>query len=116
MDLETDLEFMELDFFEDSDPDYSPAFKNNEAYQVALKSDVVARVRRYVTACRASGQRHEEFNTILMEGNKAEGWGELHEPIREVGLLKDVDTRWSSTFRMIDRFLETYLVSLFIMS
>jgi hypothetical protein len=45
-----------------------------------------------------------------------EGWGELHEHIREVGLLKDVDTRWSSTFRMIDRFLETYLVSLSIMS
>lgn len=111
VDRETDLEFMELESFEDTDPDYSAAFKNNDAYQAALKSDVVARVRRYVTACRASGQRREEFNTILIEGNKAEGWGESHEPIREVGLLKDVDTRWSSTFHMIDRFLETYLVS-----
>jgi hypothetical protein len=83
---------------------------------MALKSDVVARVRRYFTACRASGQRREEFNTILMEGNKAEGWGELHEAIREVCLLKDVDTWWSSTFHMIDRFLETYLVSLSITS
>ena len=72
MDLETDLKFMQLDF-EDPDPDYSAAFTNNEAYQAALKSDVVARVRRYVTARRASGQRREEFNTILMEGNKAEG-------------------------------------------
>ena len=115
MDLDTDLEFLELDF-DDSDPDYSTAFKDNEAYQAALKSDVVARVRRYVTACRASGQRREEFDTILVEGNRAEGWGESHERIREVGLLKDVDTRWSSTFRMIDRFLETYLVSFFITS
>ena len=115
MDLDTDLEFLELDF-DDSDPDYSTAFKDNEAYQAALKSDVVACVQRYITACRASGQHREEFDTILVEGNRAEGWGESHERIREVGLLKDVDTRWSSTFRMIDRFLETYLVSFFVTS
>ena len=60
VDLEADLEFMELEV-EDPNPDYSAAFKDNEAYQAALKSDVVARVRRYVTACRASGQRREEF-------------------------------------------------------
>jgi hypothetical protein len=28
-----------------------------------------------------------------------------------VGLLKDVETRWSSTFLMIDRVLELYLAS-----
>jgi hypothetical protein len=104
---------MELDF-EDLDPDYSAAFKNNEAYQAALKSDVVAHVRRYVTACRASGWRREEFNTVFMEETRLKAEGS-HEPIGEVGLLKDIDTRWSSTFCMIDRLLETYLVSLSIM-
>ncbi|KAJ6614513.1 ribonuclease H-like domain-containing protein, partial [Mycena sp. CBHHK59/15] len=43
------------------------------------------------------------------EGNTAGGFGEPAEPLRVVTLLKDVDTRWSATFLMIDRLLEQYL-------
>ena len=92
-------------------------------YQEALQSDVVGLVRRFITACRASGQRREEFEKIIVEGNTDSGWlvrecdenGEWVErmiKLRVVGLLKDVDTRWSSTFGMIHRFLELYPVSL----
>jgi len=70
----------------------------------------VSSARRFVTACRASGQRREEFEKIIRDGNVSGGWGVNNEPLRVVGLLKDVDTRWSSTFSMIDRFLEMYPV------
>ncbi|KAF8158578.1 hypothetical protein B0H34DRAFT_656656 [Crassisporium funariophilum] len=73
--------------------------------------DIVGSIRRYVTACRSSGQCREQFEAILKEGNKAGGWGNTNEQLRNMGLLKDVDTRWSATFNMLDRFLETYLMS-----
>lgn len=37
------------------------------------------------------------------------GWGDEHEILRLVGLLRDVETRWSSLFFMIDRVLELNL-------
>ncbi|KAF8185444.1 hypothetical protein BJ912DRAFT_1114624 [Pholiota molesta] len=92
-------------------PNLPPELTNNPEYLDALKRDVVGLVRRYVTACRASGQRREQFEVILKEGNDTGGWGDANEQLRNVGLLKDVDTRWSAIFNMLDRFLETYLVS-----
>ncbi|KAJ7663376.1 hypothetical protein DFH06DRAFT_986792, partial [Mycena polygramma] len=71
--------------------------------------DPVAEARTLVTACRASGQRREAFEKIIKEGNEAGGFGDPAQPLREVGLLKDVETRWSATFLMIDRLLEQYL-------
>ncbi|KDR81152.1 hypothetical protein GALMADRAFT_61216 [Galerina marginata CBS 339.88] len=69
----------------------------------ALNGDVVAAVRKLVNACRASGQRRELLEEIIKKGN-ADGSFDL----RIVTLLRDVDTRWSSTFLMIDRLLEMY--------
>ncbi|KAJ6613731.1 hypothetical protein B0H10DRAFT_1804899 [Mycena sp. CBHHK59/15] len=43
-------------------------------------------------------------------GNNAGGWGDLPELPLIVGLLRDVDTCWSSIFSMIDRIIELYLV------
>ncbi|KAJ7181343.1 hypothetical protein C8R43DRAFT_870106, partial [Mycena crocata] len=81
-------------------------------YWAVLQSDVVALARTLVTACRASGQRRDDFEEVILQGNIAGGWpvtpGEPPEPIRVVGLLKDVDTRWSSIFSMLDRVLELY--------
>ncbi|KAF9032317.1 hypothetical protein BDZ89DRAFT_907149, partial [Hymenopellis radicata] len=61
-------------------------------YAAALKGDAVATVRRLIQACCASDGDARSFHPLL-----------LHQ------LLKDVDTRWSSTFLMIDRVLELYL-------
>jgi hypothetical protein len=77
-------------------------------YCKSLTGDVVSKVRCFVTTCRASGQRCEEFIAIIREGNKAGGFGDPLVKLRVVGLLKDVDTHWSSIFKMIDRFLELY--------
>lgn len=88
--------------------------ESNQAYSDALASDPVARCRSLVTTCRASGQRREELMNMIKEGNTSNAWGKEDEEdirLREVQLLRDVDTRWSSTFLMIDRVLELYPAS-----
>ncbi|KAJ7679980.1 hypothetical protein B0H17DRAFT_943665, partial [Mycena rosella] len=79
-------------------------------YWQVLQNDVVGLARSIVTACRASGQRRADFEETIEKGNENGGWGEPPELLRVVGLLKDVDTRWSSIFLMIDRVLELYQV------
>ncbi|KAJ7120735.1 hypothetical protein C8R43DRAFT_1090881 [Mycena crocata] len=86
------------------------SLRDNLQYWLALQCDPVGSARSLVTACRASGQRRENFEKVIKEGNEAGGWG-APEPVilRIVGLLKDVETRWSATFLMIDRLLEQHL-------
>ncbi|KAI0658860.1 hypothetical protein C8Q70DRAFT_916815 [Cubamyces menziesii] len=79
------------------------------AYADALQNDPVKRARQLVTACRASGLRREAFAKTITEGNESGAFGEGKQ-LRQVQLLRDVSTRWSSTFLMIDRLLELYPV------
>ncbi|KAJ3911829.1 ribonuclease H-like domain-containing protein [Lentinula edodes] len=102
---------------------------NSEEYQNALASDLISRVRHLVNLCRASGNRRDDFrNTVLSmreeirnariersqerEGNSVDDKSDYSDTTmlleRVVVLLRDVDTRWSSTFFMVDRFLELY--------
>jgi hypothetical protein len=84
-----------------------------------------------VKALRSSGQRRDDLRAVIKAGNAARSWGRSNidtsdledgiesdsdemgaeEEIRVVQLLRDVDTRWSSTFLMVDRLLELYPVS-----
>jgi hypothetical protein len=89
---------------------YPQVFCDSEEYLAVLKEDVVAAARSLVTACRASGQRREDFQNTISERNEGGGWGDPPQHLRNVVLLRDVDTRWSSIFRMIDRVLELYEV------
>lgn len=79
---------------------------NDDIYTHALQSDVVATARQLVNACRASGQRREDFRNVIRKGNKDGIFGV--EGLREVTLMKDMDICWSATFLMIDRVLELY--------
>lgn len=76
-------------------------------YRDALLSDPIARCRDLVVAVRASGKRRKAFTESIERVNL---FGEHTH--RVVQLLRDVDTRWSSTFLMVDRVLELYDVSL----
>jgi hypothetical protein len=89
---------------------FTHILRGNQEYLAVLKDDVVASARSLVTACRASGQRREDFRNTILQGNEDGGWGDPPQPLRDVVLLRDVDTRWSSIFRMIDRVLELYEV------
>lgn len=79
-------------------------------YANALSSDPVGGTREIVAICRKSGQRREELQKVIVAGNNSNSWGTA---IRLVQLLCDCETRWSSTFNMIDRLIELYPVSSF---
>ncbi|KAL1671439.1 hypothetical protein EV122DRAFT_226580 [Schizophyllum commune] len=79
------------------------------AYQDALKADVVSKARKLINAVRSSGQRREAFEKTIKVQNGKGGWGENQQILRIVSLLRDVDTRWSSTLVMIDHLLELYM-------
>ncbi|OJT10844.1 hypothetical protein TRAPUB_12620 [Trametes pubescens] len=76
-------------------------------YAYALRGDPIKNARQLISVCRVSGQRREEFKNTIIEGNEAGSFGEGVE-LPKSQLLRDVDTRWSSTFLMIDRLLELY--------
>ncbi|THU83591.1 hypothetical protein K435DRAFT_689293, partial [Dendrothele bispora CBS 962.96] len=67
-----------------------------------LESDVVSAARKIVNTIRASDQRRETFQQIIKELNQTR---ENANKIPGLQLLRDVDTRWSSIFLMIDRLL-----------
>lgn len=77
------------------------------SYAEALTSDPVGQTRKIVGVCRASGGRRKDLTSTIEEGNKSKSWGEV---IRVVQLLRDCETRWSSTYNMVDRTMELYPV------
>lgn len=77
------------------------------SYAEGLESDPVGQTRGIVGVCRASGGRRKELKNIIEDGNKSNTWCEI---IRVVQLLRDCETRWSSTYNMIDRAMELYPV------
>ena len=84
-----------------------------KAYNNALANDPVVRCRSLVAACRASGQCREDFMATIEEANSTSAFPD-GQPIRCIQLLRDVDTRWSSIFLMIDRVLELYPISTYL--
>lgn len=80
----------------------------SEVYAAALQGDPIKKARTLVTACRASIQRREALRQAIHAVNH----DHPETPLRVVTLVKDVDTRWSATFLMVDRLLELYPVCL----
>lgn len=85
-----------------------PQGVTGEDYLEALAADVLGIARKLVNTCRVSGKRREEFLDTILQGNLDESWvDDDGNPIaREtLQLLRDCDTRWSSTYFMVDRVL-----------
>lgn len=79
-----------------------------EGYRAALETDIVGMARKLVVACRSSGQRRQEFTLTIKEGNKAQTWTDSKGnplPLPVLELLRDCETRWSTTFLLLDRVL-----------
>lgn len=92
-----------------SDPARATELQN---YAKVLGTRPIRRCRELVAACRASGQRREDLKQAIIDGNKSGDWkinGELIQ-LPELQLLRDCETRWSSTFNMLGRILDLYLV------
>jgi hypothetical protein len=45
-----------------------------EQYRAALAANIIGTARKLVTACRASGQRREDFELTIREGNESGSW------------------------------------------
>lgn len=77
-----------------------------EGYLRALTEDVLGTARKLVAACRISGKRREEFLDTILKGNLDETWLDddgTPIPRKTLQLLRDCETRWSSTYFMVDR-------------
>lgn len=89
--------------------DRVPPPASDPLYREALETDVITKARRLVVACRASDKRRNGLAQKIVEGNKSGMFGE--EGTKKGVFIRDVDTRWSSTYSMIDRMIEIYPVS-----
>ena len=79
-----------------------------DEYLEALTSDVLGTARKLIAACRTPGKRREEFCDTIHEGNRIGRWtddGGDAVSQEALQLLRDCETRWSSTFFMVDRVL-----------
>lgn len=79
-----------------------------EDYLEALTSDVLGVARKLIAACRISGKRREEFVDTIIKGNTNEAWVDDNGNLisrKTLELLRDCETRWSSTHLMVDRVL-----------
>ncbi|KAK6996343.1 ribonuclease H-like domain-containing protein [Favolaschia claudopus] len=73
------------------------------AYADALSTDPVDHGRKIVAACRASGQRRKGLKDVINQGNATKCWPTEGGVLNCLQLLRDCDTRWSSTYNMNDR-------------
>lgn len=81
----------------------------------AVSDDPVGKIRDLVAYCRQSDRRRVEFRATIEDGNKAQLWEDEHGNAIQLPLLqllRDCETRWSSTFLMIKRAMHLYPVSL----
>ncbi|CAG7851001.1 SubName: Full=Uncharacterized protein {ECO:0000313/EMBL:CCA75502.1} [Serendipita indica DSM 11827] len=72
-------------------------------YRRVLRRDVVTKLQMLVNACRKSPQRRESLRLHVNAGQEAGLWTFKY---RE--LIRDVETRWSSLYLMIERYLELH--------
>ena len=88
---------------------------NDQSFENACAGDPINRLRKIVIAIWSSGQHKDAFNAWIMTGNECDWfiYGEV--PIKIVArqLLRDVRTRWDSTYLMIRRCIEMHLVCIY---
>ncbi|KAL4246220.1 Zinc finger BED domain-containing, partial [Abortiporus biennis] len=78
------------------------------AYSEALSKDPVGRIQSLVATCRASSEHRREFKAIIQVGNELKKWESPDGTLPVLQLLQDAETRWSSTYLMIDHALFLY--------
>ncbi|KAJ8582383.1 hypothetical protein M405DRAFT_921479, partial [Rhizopogon salebrosus TDB-379] len=104
VELETELKLRGIPF--------DHAGNQLQSYSDAMANDPVGKCRDIVNACRHSGQCRHRLQADLETGNANGYWrGKLpdgEDKIPVLRLLRDCPTRWSSTFKMIDRVLTLY--------
>ena len=109
-----DEKFIGLDDVSDpSDEDDTPPGFIDKSFDDARAQDPIARLRKIVMKIRSSGQRRDAFTSWINAGNNSGLFVLNNKPvqIQPKQLLRDVRTRWDSTYQMIKRCIEMRLVS-----
>lgn len=96
---------------DDPDSDFSSAEQRgrSQSFEAASAEDPIGKCRKIAVSIRASGQRRDEFENFIKDGNE-KNWFKntkgmvVKIPIRQV--KRDVVTRWDSTYQMIKRSIE----------
>ena len=105
----------------DDDPEVSTGKRNTDegrrfgqSFEAACAQDPIASLRKIVMAIRSSGQRRDTFMRWIETGNQSGLFVSNNNPvqIQPKQLLRDVRTRWDSTYQMIKRCIEMRLASL----
>jgi hypothetical protein len=84
-----------------------PHTSDRQSLEDAVARDPIALGRTIVRILRASGQRRDDFDELIRDGNE-KGWFRVGNPaqvvqLAEQQLLHDVRTRWDSIYFMIRR-------------
>ena len=84
-----------------------------QSFEAACAQDPIARLRKIVMAIRASGQRRDALVLWIETENKSGLFVLNGKPveIQPKQLLRDVRTRWDSTYQMLKRSIEMRLAS-----
>jgi hypothetical protein len=84
-----------------------------QSFEAACARDLITRIRNIVVKILASSQRRDAFIIWIVAGNKSGRFvlNGMPVQIQPTELLRDVPTRWESTYQMIKRCLEMRLVS-----
>lgn len=105
---------------DDDDPEDETGARNTDegrgfgqTFEGACAQDPIARLRKMVVTIRSSGQRRNAFMKWIETGNKSGLFVLQNKPVQiePRQLLRDVRTRWDSTYQMIKRCIEMRLVS-----
>lgn len=103
-----------LEEIEDAWFDAFPDDTDRENYAAAVRRNPIKLARLIVIAVRSSGLRRDDFLDTIKQGN-SKNWyrapGSPVETVPEHELKRDVDTRWDSTYAMMDRLIEMRVVS-----
>jgi hypothetical protein len=99
------------DLIDNSNADEGRGF--GQSFEAACAQDPITRIRKIVMAIRASGQRRDALLIWIETGNKSGLFVLNGKPIQiqPKQLLRDVRTRWDSTYQMLKRCIEMRLVS-----
>jgi hypothetical protein len=89
---------MELEVDEDDENLWESDSEDGESVQYAGQRDPLATGRKTVRAIRSAGQRREAFQQAISAGNQSGLWN-----VKQRELLHDVQTRWDSVYKMINR-------------
>lgn len=87
-----------------------------QTFEQACKADPIGRCRRLVVKLRSSGQRRDDFINWVKTGNEQNFFKIKGQAVKlpHKELLRDVQTRWDSTYQMIRRCIEMRPVCIYL--